>query len=135
MSETTAALRANREEQVFLRRRLHQILESATKGDFTSRIVDIVLILLISVSVVSVILESVPALDVAYADVFYWIETVTVAIFSVEYFLRVWCAIELDEYADSGIGSLQIRLRFIFSPYAMIDFLAILPFYLLMSTA
>ena len=80
---------------------------------------------------VAVVLESTPALEVAYADVFYWFEVFTVAVFTVEYFLRIWCAVDGEKYANSDMGPLEIRLRFIFSPYAIIDFLAILPFYLL----
>jgi voltage-gated potassium channel len=85
---------------------------------------------LIFVSVIAIILESVPALVHKYADIFYLIETVTVAVFTVEYFLRIWCAVDIDKYADSAMNPLLIRLRFMFSPYAIIDFLAILPFYL-----
>ncbi len=88
--------------------------------------------LLISVSVIAVILESIPAIEAAYADFFYWIEVLTVAVFTVEYFLRVWCSVEDDKYANSQIGPIEARLRFVFSPYAIIDLLAILPFYLLM---
>lgn len=131
MSETTTGLHANTDEYAGSRRRLHQILETAKPGDSSSRIVDFILILLISVSVVAVIFESVPAWEHKYASIFHLIETVSVAVFTVEYFLRVWCAVEIDRYADSGMNPLLIRLRFVFSPYAIIDFLAILPFYLL----
>ncbi|MFQ5982343.1 MAG: ion transporter, partial [Woeseiaceae bacterium] len=56
----------------------------------------------------------------------------SVAVFTVEYFLRIWCAVDSEKYADSEMGPLKTRLRFISSPYAIIDFLAILPFYLLL---
>ena len=71
-------------------------------------------------------LESIPEVEVAYADVFYWFEVFTVAAFTVEYFLRIWCSVDTEKYKDSGMRPLEIRLRFIFSPYAIIDFLAIL---------
>ena len=119
------------EEQASTRRRLYQLLDTSHADDRTGLIVDRVLILLITGSIVAVILESIPALEVAYADVFYWIEVLTVAVFTVEYFLRIWCAIDSEEFADSGMSPAEIRLRFVFSPYAIIDLLAILPFYLL----
>ncbi len=131
MPETITAPHAEGEEQAGSRRRLHRILESAHAGDITSRVIDRILILLISGSVIAVILESIVAVEVAYADFFYWFEVVTVAIFTVEYFLRIWCSVDGEKYAHSGMRPWEIRLRFIFSPYAIIDFLAILPFYLL----
>jgi len=132
LSETITAPDAEGEEQAGSRRRLHQILESAHAGDITSRVIDRILILLISGSVIAVILESIVAVELAYADFFYWFEVVTVAIFTVEYFLRIWCSVDGEKHAHSGMRPWEIRLRFIFSPYAIIDFLAILPFYLLM---
>ncbi len=89
------------------------------------------LILVIFGSVVAIVLESIPTFEAAYAETFLWIEVVTIAIFTVEYVLRIWCIVGSEKYANSGLSLLQIRLRFIFSPYAIIDFLAILPFYLL----
>ncbi len=111
--------------------RMWQILELSHPEDSIGRIMDRFLILIIFGSVVAIVLESLPRLEATYAEYFLWIEVVTVAIFTVEYLLRLWCVVGSEKYANSGLSSLQIRLRFIFSPYAIIDFLAILPFYLL----
>ena len=135
LSERTTTLRTKREGHAGSRRRLHQILETANTSDVSSRVVDRILILLISGSVIAVILESIPAMEAAYADSFYWFEVATVAVFTVEYFLRIWCSVDDDKYANSDMGPLDIRLRFIFSPTAIINFLAILPFYLLIGGA
>lgn len=131
MSDTTAECYSNEKESTGSRWRVHQILNSTNVTGAASRIVNILLVLLISGSVVAVILESIPKVEAAYSDIFYWIEVVTVAVFTVEYFLRIWCAVDAEKYRNSDMGSMEIRLRFIFSPYAIIDFLAILPFYLL----
>ena len=112
--------------------RMWQILELSHPEDRVGRIMDRFLILIIFGSVVAIVLESLPRLEATYAEYFLWIEVVTVAIFTVEYVLRLWCVVGSEKYANSGLSPLQIRLRFIFSPYAIIDFLAILPFYLLM---
>ena len=112
-----------------LRRRVFELLESSTDEDRASRLVDLALIGLILASVVAVILESIPSLEVTYAGAFYWFEAATVAIFTIEYLLRVWCAVESDELPGGGVTS---RLRYMCSPSALIDLLAILPFYVLM---
>lgn len=116
-------------QQPGLRRRVFELLASSTDGDRASRIVDLALIGLILASVVAVILESIPSVEAAHGSFFRWFETVTVAIFTIEYLLRVWCAVESDELAGGGVA---VRLRYICSPSALIDLLAILPFYVLM---
>ena len=52
--------------------------------------------------------------------------------FSVEYLLRIWVCLEDEKYTVKSTNSVLARLRFMLSPYALIDLIAILPFYLLM---
>lgn len=119
-----------RPPRVGLRRRVHQILSAGREGDRLSQIADYCLIALISASVLAVVLESMGELEATYSRTFYWFEVVTVAVFSVEYLLRVWSAVESAEAASTD-SPLMVRLRFMLSFHAIIDLLAILPFYLL----
>ncbi len=112
-----------------VRRRVFELLESSTDGDRASRLVDLALIGLILASVVAVIVESIPSVEAAHGEALYWFEAVTVAIFTIEYLLRVWSAVEADELGGRGLA---VRLRYMCSPSALIDLLAILPFYVLM---
>lgn len=115
-----------------LRKHVFYALESARTGDRLSKVIDIFLISLISLSIIAVVLESIASVETRFAHGFFWLEVVTVSVFTVEYMLRVWSCIESNRYSD-GMGSgIVARLRFIFSPYAVIDLVAILPFYLLM---
>lgn len=112
-----------------MRRTVFRVLETAQDDDLSSKIVDIVLISVILASVLAVILESIPALEVRYAAGFWFFEVATVSVFSVEYLLRVWSAVEeSDAHRKRPIVS---RIRYVFSFYALIDLLAILPFFLL----
>ena len=52
-------------------------------------------------------------------------DTVSVAIFTVEYVLRVWSCTAEEKYGHPVWG----RLRFAVTPVLFIDLLAILPFY------
>jgi len=111
------------------RRAAFRVLETSEDANTLSRIVDIALILLITASVTAVVLESIEAFEAAYGDLLYWFEVFTVSVFSVEYVLRVWSCVEADgPGARSNTGK---RLRFMVSFHAIIDLLAILPFYLL----
>lgn len=82
----------------------------------TGRIVSILIQLLILISVVTFSMETIPDLEPQTRLILRYIEIFTVIIFTIEYLLRVYIA--------------QNKLKFIFSFYGIIDFLAILPFYL-----
>lgn len=119
-------------QQRSFRRSVYLVLETARSGDRLSKAVDVFLVSLIIVSIVAVVLESIPRIELRYFDLFYWLEVFTVSVFTVEYVLRVWTSVETPQYAHGDSGGFRNRLRFITSPYALIDFLAILPFYLVM---
>ena len=88
--------------------------------------VDTVLVVLIVVNVISVVLESVRGINAHYSWLFQHIESISIAVFSVEYLIRVWVSPEDERYA----GQRFPRVRYIMSPIAIIDFLAVMPFYL-----
>ena len=79
---------------------------------------------LIALSVLSIILESFSGIYVRWRFLFQTFEIITVVVFSVEYLLRIWTADLL--YPESK----HPRVKYFFSIMALIDLLAILPFYL-----
>ena len=87
---------------------------------------DIFMGAVIFLSVVAVMLESVADVHDVLAHEFHIFDMITVAIFSVEYLFRVYCCVENPDYEEPVIG----RLRYMVSPSALIDLIAILPFYL-----
>ena len=111
-----------------IRKRTFEILDIGAKNDRLSRIIDILLITLISLNVLSVILETLPVLQNKYQPLFDSFEMVSVIIFSIEYISRVWCSVE----ATAKDSSLPFwgRLRYMLTPMALIDLIVILPFYL-----
>jgi voltage-gated potassium channel len=84
------------------------------------------IITLILLNVVAVMLETVTSIHLPYAEYFYYFDLVSVIIFTVEYVLRVWSCVEEPRYKHRVLG----RLRYMVSAGALIDLLAILPFYL-----
>lgn len=107
--------------------RLYELLETSHPRDWPSLAIDWVLIVLIIGNVVSVTLETVPTLQ-QYDRAFRIFDAVSVAIFTVEYVLRVWVCVQHLPLAR--MSPLKARLRFAASPYSIIDLLAILPFYI-----
>ncbi len=115
-----------------VRQRVYVLLERADKGDVFSRCIDVLLIGLIVVSTVAIILESVEAIHALYAQQFYYFEMVTIGVFTAEYLLRLWCSVES---APAGESLAWFRCKQMFKPSALIDLVAILPFYLVLAGA
>ncbi len=109
-----------------IRRHIYELLEPAKRGDRTSRAVDMLILALIIINITSLILETVNSLYVVWKPWFDWIEFITVAVFSLEYVLRVWSITSDKDFANPVYG----RLRYIVTPLAILDLLAISSFYL-----
>lgn len=115
-----------------LRLSLAQILESSGEGLRIGRIIDVLLILLIVGNVIAIVLESVEEIALAHRQLFIAIEVISVGIFTIEYLLRFWVCVDKEHYRDLPIPNWKKRLRYLRSPLAIIDLLAILPTYLML---
>lgn len=109
-----------------IKNRIYEILEVASPNDIPSKIFDIFIITLILLNVIAVMLETVDSLNSKYAYYFWNFEVLSVIIFTIEYFLRILTCTANEEYKKPISG----RIRFALTPLAIIDLLAILPFYL-----
>ena len=108
------------------KKRLYEILEIAAIGDRISKLFDIFIMTLIALNVIAVILATVERLNLQYQYYFRIFEIFSVSIFTLEYLLRLWTCTIKKNFRNSITG----RIKYIFTPYAIIDLLAILPFYL-----
>lgn len=109
------------------KRKVHSLLHPEIVGDkHWDKIINIFIIVLIILNVIAVILETVKPLHDKYSDFFYYFDLVSVIIFTVEYILRVWSSNHEEKYKHSFWG----RLKYMASPGALIDLVAILPFFL-----
>lgn len=104
--------------------RVFRTIEPADTGDLISKICDIFIICLIIINIGMVIAETFTLPD-SVKRIFSVIEVVSVAVFTVEYALRVWTADLLRPDLSAG----KARIRYILSFMALMDLLAILPFY------
>lgn len=111
-----------------LRYKLYQILEMKDENSKASFLLNSFIMILILVNVIAIILESVKSYQLAFGPWFAYLETVSIAIFSVEYMVRVWVSVDNPKYGNGWRG----RLQYILSPMAVIDLVAILPAYLSM---
>ncbi len=110
-----------------LRRRVYQVLEQGPVGDPLSVVVDRALVALILVNLVAVALQSIPSLDARYMLWFDAIELFSLIVFSAEYGLRLWVAIEHGPHRH--LPSTHARLKYALSPAGLVDLIAVLPFW------
>ncbi len=96
------------------RRKAHEIIYEADTP--LGKFFDMLLLVLILVSIVFVMLESVASIDAKYHEILYVGEWVITIFFSIEYIFR--------------IVSIQKPFKYIFSFYGIIDFLSTIPLYL-----
>lgn len=97
-----------------LRSKLHEIIfEADTPG---GKAFDVILLILIATSVLTVMLESMEPLQREYESLFSVAEWVFTIFFTIEYLLRLYCVLRPIKYATSFFG--------------IVDLLAILPSYL-----
>ncbi|MBK8580551.1 MAG: ion transporter [Flavobacteriales bacterium] len=97
-----------------LRKRLYRIVFGTTTP--AGKLFDVLLLWAILISVLLVMLESVPAIKAKYGTALYVSELVFTGIFTVEYFLRLWIVQRPRHYA--------------FSFFGIVDLLSILPTFL-----
>lgn len=77
---------------------------------------DVWLMVMIVASVFTVFLESIPSFSAQYSRLFYTLEWIFTIFFTIEYFLRIYCALR--------------SFKYVLSFYGIIDLLSILPTYL-----
>jgi voltage-gated potassium channel len=114
-----------------IRHRTWAILEGAEPGDEAAHTFHVLMMTLIILNVVAVILESISYLQARFAFAFLLFEVFSIAVFTVEYIVRIWSSVEDRRFSNPLAG----RLRFAFRPLPLVDLLAILPFFLAFMTA
>ncbi len=93
-----------------------------------SLIVGRLIVVLIIANLASMTLESVPALQAQYGALFAAIELISLVVFTAEYGLRVWVAVEHTPVRH--LSARRARWNYVTSPLGIVDLLAVLPFWL-----
>ena len=109
-----------------VKRRAYEIVEPTPEGDRASHLFDMALITLLSLNLLAIALETIAPLEERAGGAFLVFEIVSVAIFTMEYLVRVWACTEDPAYAHPVKG----RLRFAVQPLVLMDLIAIVPFYI-----
>lgn len=107
------------------KKKVYSLLHPEIGDTRLDKVINAFIIILIALNVIAVILETVPSLHSQYGEFFHYFDIVSVVFFTIEYVLRVWSANHEPKYRHSIFG----RIKYMFSGAALVDLLAILPFY------
>jgi voltage-gated potassium channel len=110
-----------------IKRETYEIIETGKEtGQFHHYFDDYFIMGLIVLNVVAIILESYSDLHAHYRIYFHYFDLFSVVVFTLEYSLRFWTA----DYKYPSHSRLSSKIKYMKSPFGIIDLLAILPFYL-----
>ncbi len=98
-----------------------RVLNPAEKSTLLDLGGNLLIIAVVLINLVAMALETDVTLAVDYGSFFLYLELFSVAFFSVEYALRIWCSTVDARYVS--------RFRYLLSSGSVVDLLAILPFY------
>lgn len=108
------------------RQKIHALVFTSHYGGKLQSIFDSFIVIWVIISVLTVILESVSSIEYALNIQFVILDTMAVTFFTIEYCMRLYSCVEEPEYKHAITG----RLKMAKSASSMIDFLAIVPFFL-----
>jgi len=111
-----------------IKRRTYEIMDGAVPDKY-SHFVEVFIALLVVANVIGIILESVPEIHEQFMAEFHAFDVFSVAVFSIEFVMRVWSYSEKYTLDNSGTAW-QGRKEYLFSFYGIIDFVSTVPFYL-----
>jgi voltage-gated potassium channel len=106
-----------------LKKRIFGILEPRGTD---SRLFDFFIITLIILNIIAFTLETIPEISKNHNLSFEYFEIFSIVVFSIEYILRVWTC----DLGKDFKNPIMDRFRYMLTPFALIDLMAILPFYL-----
>lgn len=105
------------------------ILDQTGPSSPLARTVNTCLIALIVINVGAVVLESMASVERRWHAQLQFLETASIVIFTVEYLLRVWSSVD-NENQPAYAHPLWGRLRYMRTPLALVDLLAVAPYWL-----
>lgn len=108
-----------------VKQRTYEIIQAGEKGDIISKAFDIFIIGLIIINVIAIIIDTF-TIPESVKSALSIIEAASVVIFTIEYLMRLWTA----DLLYPNYGEIKSRIKYVFSFMAIIDLLAILPFYI-----
>ena len=108
------------------RQHVYAIVWPSRFGGQIQTFCDLFIIFWVLISVLSVLLETVESVHYILAVEFAVLDSIAVAVFTTEYLMRIYSCVEDPKFKSAYMG----RARYAATPGAVIDLLAVMPFFL-----
>lgn len=105
-----------------------ELLEAGFEGSKYSKFLSGFIVTLIVLNVLAVIVESYQPIGSLYSEFFHYFNLFSVVVFTLEYLARIWVCTEAPD--TDSTSPIKTRVKYMMSPVAIIDLIAIAPFYL-----
>jgi voltage-gated potassium channel len=109
-----------------MKQRVFRLVDRGEHGSKLNLLFDYTILTLIILNMISIVLDTVDSINQEWHQVFYAFELFSVAIFTIEYALRLYSA----EFIYPARSKWISKYKFMTSTFGIIDLLAIVPFYL-----
>ena len=109
------------------KKRIFEVIQIGNREDMPSRVCDFVIVAAIVLNIIVLFAGTFEEFS-EFRPLLNVIEALTIAVFCIEYAVRIWTA----EYLYPNVKKLTAKLKFIFSLEGMVDILTILPFFFLL---
>ena len=110
------------------RRRTYSAFFGGERDHGIPGVIDFIIFAMIMLSILLMTLESVDWMRIQYKPKFHALDMIVTFVFIFEYLCRLYCCVENEMYRRPILG----RIRYMLSASAIIDFIAIMPFFLAM---
>ncbi len=104
---------------------LYDVMTPNETRPYAEQLFTLFITLLIALNVAAVILGTVTSVATEYGYYLNLFNSISIVVFTAEYLLRLWTCTVNPQYASPVTG----RIKYIFSPLALLDLIAIIPFY------
>ena len=109
------------------KKRIFEVIQIGNREDMPSRVCDFVIVAAIVLNIIVLFAGTFEEFS-EFRPLLNVIEALTIAVFCIEYAVRIWTA----EYLYPNVKKLTAKLKFIFSLEGIVDILTILPFFFLL---
>lgn len=93
------------------------------------KVINLTLIIVIILSSICLVLTTEPALAKKFSFIFWYVEVISSFIFFVEYLFRLFTTKSTHPFTST----IELRIRYLFSPLGLVDIFSFLPFFLILS--
>jgi voltage-gated potassium channel len=109
-----------------MKQKIYNLIEKGAHGSKLNLAFDYFIVVLIVLNVLAIAFDTLSSLSAQWKDALKGFEIFSIFVFTIEFILRIY----ISDLTHPSKDRFTSAIKFVFSPFGLIDLLAILPFYL-----